>query len=57
METTLEEGEGIEEAVDVRQDNMPGGKSVALDLMKRAMVPKRAAEDQKGASGPRPNTP
>jgi len=57
MVTTLEEGEGIEEAVDVRQDNMPGGKSVALDFKKRAMVPKRAAEDQKGALGPMYNTP
>jgi len=36
---------------------MPGGKAVAVDLTKRASAPKRAAEDQTGASGPSSVTP
>jgi len=36
---------------------MPGGKAVAVDLMKRARAPKRAAEDQTGASGSISRTP
>ena len=30
---------------------MPWGKAVAVDVMKRVSAPKRAAEDQTGASG------
>jgi len=36
---------------------MPGGKAVAVDLMKRARAPRKAAEDQMGASGPMSRTP
>jgi len=36
---------------------MPGGKAVAVDLMKRVRAPRRAAEDQTGASGPSAETP
>jgi len=36
---------------------MPGGKAVAVDLMKWDSAPKRAAEDQTGASGPSSETP
>jgi len=36
---------------------MPGGKAVAVDLIKRGRAPRRAAEDQKGASGPMSRTP
>jgi len=39
------------------RENMPGGKAVAVDFMKRASVPKRAAEVQRGASGPISRTP
>ena len=38
------------------RENMPGGKAVAVDLMKRARAPTRAAEDQTGASGPMSRT-
>jgi len=38
-------------------ENMPGGRAVAVDLMKRASASKRAAEDQTGASGPMSRTP
>jgi len=31
---------------------MPGGKAVAVALMKRVSAPHRLAEDQTGASGP-----
>jgi len=31
---------------------MPGEKAVAVARMKRVSAPNRAAEDQKGASGP-----
>jgi len=36
---------------------MPGGKAVAVDLMKRARAPRKAAEDQMGVSGPMLRTP
>jgi len=36
---------------------MPGGKAVAVDLMKRLSAPKRGAEDQTGALGPSSETP
>jgi len=47
----------MEEAADDGRENMPGGKAVAVDLMKRARAPNRAAEDQMGASGPTLRTP
>ena len=34
------------------RENMPGGKTVAVDLIKRVRAPSRAGEDQTGASGP-----
>ena len=40
--------EEIEEAADVGRENMPGGKAIAVDLMKRARAPSRAAEDHTG---------
>ena len=43
-------------AADVRPENMPGGKAVLVDLMKRDWVRRRVAEDQTGASGPRSDT-
>jgi len=36
---------------------MPGGKAVAVDLIKRERAPRRAAVDQTGASGPSSVTP
>jgi len=36
---------------------MPGGKALAVDLMKPARAPRRAAEDQMGALGPMSRTP
>jgi len=47
----------MDEAEDDGRENMPGGKAVAVDLMKRARVPRRAAEDYTGASGPTSRTP
>jgi len=41
----------MEEAADVGGENIRGGKAVAVDLMKRARAPRRAPEDQTGASG------
>jgi len=45
------------EAADIGRENMPGGKAVAVDLMKRARPPNRAAKDQTGSSGPMSRTP
>jgi len=56
-ETTLEEREETDEAADVGRENIPGGKAVAVDLIKRMSTPRRAAEDQTGASGPISETP
>jgi len=39
------------------RENMPRGKAVRVDLMKRARAANRAAENQTGASGPRSVTP
>jgi len=56
-ETTLDEREETEPAEDDGRENIPGGKAVAVDLMKRTSAPSRAAEDQTGASGPSSVTP
>jgi len=55
-ETTVEEREQTELAAEIGQENMPGGKPVKVDLMKRAKAANREAEDQMGASGPRSET-
>ena len=47
----------MEEAADVGREKMPGGKAVAVDLIKRVSEPRRAAEDHTGASGPISDTP
>ena len=47
----------MEEAADVGRENIPGGKAVAVDLIKRARAPRRAPEDKTGASGPMSWTP
>jgi len=47
----------MEETEDDGQENMPGGNTAAVDLMQRARAPRRAAEDQMGASGPMWRTP
>ena len=39
------------------RENMPGGKAVAVDLMRQARAPRRAAENETGASGPMSRTP
>jgi len=36
---------------------MPGGKAVAVEVMKRLSAPSRGTEDQTGASGPMSETP
>jgi len=56
-ETTLEEREEIEEVEEDGRENIPGGKAVGVDLMKRASAPKREAEDHTGAPGPMSRTP
>jgi len=53
----LDEREEIEDREDEGRANIPGGKAVAVALMKRARAPKRAAEDQTGVSGPMLRTP
>ena len=45
------------EIEDDGRENMPGGKAVAVALMKRARAPRRGLEDQTGASGPMTRTP
>ena len=47
----------MEPAEDVGRENMPGGKAVAVELMKRLGAPSKGAEDQTGASGPMSETP
>jgi len=42
---------------DVGRENMPGGKPVIVDLRNQERAPRRAAEDQIGALGPRSETP
>jgi len=43
----------MEAAAEVERENMPAGKKVLVDLMKRERAPRRAVEHQTGASGPR----
>jgi len=52
-ETTLEEPQEPQEIENDVRENIPWGKAVAGDLMKRG----RAAEYQTGASGPMARTP
>jgi len=47
----------METEEEVGRENMPGGKAVAVQLMKRLRAPSREAEDQTGASGPLSETP
>jgi len=42
---------------DVGRETMPRAKAVLADLRKRERVPSRAAEDQRGALGPRLELP
>jgi len=44
-ETTLDEREEAELAVEVGRENMPGGKAVLVDLMKWEREPRRAAKE------------
>ena len=41
----------MEEKAEVGRENIPGGKAVAVALMKQASASKRAADNQTGASG------
>ena len=56
METTLDDREEAELAAEVGRENMPGGQALRVNLMKKERAPRRAAEDQTGASGPRSET-
>ena len=47
----------MDEAEDFGRENIPRGKAVAVDLMKRARAASRAANDQTGASGSISRTP
>jgi len=47
----------MEEAAEVRRENMRWGKAVAVDLMYRVRAPKTATEDDAGALGPSSVTP
>jgi len=53
METTLDDREEAERPAEVGRENMPEGQALRVDLMKKERAPRRAAEDQTGASGPR----
>jgi len=56
----LEEREEVKEVQELEEDgyeNMPGGKAVAVALINWARAPRRAAEDQTGASVPMSRTP
>ena len=53
----MEEREETELTAGVGRENMPEGKAVRIDLMKRARAANREAEDQTGASGPKSETP
>jgi len=48
----LDEREEAELAAEVGRENRAGRKAVLVDLMNRERAPRRAAEDQIGASGP-----
>ena len=53
----MDDWEEIEPAEDVGRENMPGGKAVAVELMKRLRAPSKGTEDQTEASGPMSETP
>ena len=42
---------------EVGRENMPGGKAVTVDLMKRARALRRTADDETGASALLSRTP
>jgi len=55
-ETTLDDQEETDSAEEDGRENMPDGKAVAVDLIKRVRAPRRAAEEHTGASEPSSET-
>lgn len=53
----MNEWEETELGEQVGQESIPGGKAVLVDLINRERAPRRAADDQMGASAARSDTP